>query len=199
MKTSEATACGLGCLGVLTLIAAVAGATTTFVYTVIALSHEYKEDMSAYENCEAVKKWAIFIAVWTGLTVYTVFLKGKSAISDEKTIEQYAAEAALHFILAIGFGFGTMDRYWNVCHSPNASKLNHAIEIFMIYELSIAGAFVLGGIAAFILSKCTESTEKDTEETVVSARRYTPPPAADSAAFSGAQGVPGNGDDDNNV
>ena len=124
-KTENVIGGSLGCLAILAILGSIAGATTTFVYMVIALKEEYTVDMTAYHHCGSVKKWCIFIAIWTGLTVYAVFLKSKDG-DKKQDVGQYAAEAVLHFLLAAGFGFGTMDHYWNVCKSPEAVKIGRA-------------------------------------------------------------------------
>ena len=143
-------ACG-ACLVAIIALGYLAGSVVCLYYSAKAWHDEGDADSSA-DGCGSAVDWNKFITIWSGIICYGLFIAAKQATSSKDVLKDAAATAAALWLCGIGFGFGTYDKYYDVCASPDLSQTAHSIEVFMYFWLTIAGSITAGGLCVGIVA-----------------------------------------------
>ena len=156
-------ACG-ACLLIIITLGYLAGSVVCLYYSAKAWHDETGADTSA-SGCGSAVDWNKFITIWSGIICYGLFLAAKQATSSSHdALKDAAGTVAILWLFGVGFGFGTYDKYYDVCASPDLSQTTHSIEVFMYFWLTIAGSITAGGLCVAIVA-------------VLGSCQTTPPPA----------------------
>lgn len=149
-------ACG-GCIAVLTVLGYLGGSVVCLYYSAKAWHDEKDADTSA-DGCGSVFSWNVFITIWSGVICYGLFFTAKQAASSKNVLAEAGATIAVLWLFGVGFGFGTYEKYYNICDSPDLSQTAKSIEVFMYFWLTVAGSITAGAILAAVaaaIDACT--------------------------------------------
>ena len=167
-----ATGCCGGCMLVLVILGYFAGSVVMLYYSAKAW-HDEKDADTSPSGCSAAMSWNKFITIWSGIICYGLFVAAKQS-SKESDIAEHMAKVVVLWLFGVGFGFGTYDKYYNICDSPDMVQTMKSIEVFMYFWLSVAGTITFGGIV-FAAVSWAESCS--TPMPTTSPTTYTPPGA----------------------